>query len=211
MKMSQRLREGHADIRARCESHPFVQGLADGTLPHEFFVRWVSQDWLYLHVYVQVLEQAVALASNPAKREEWMEMLRLTRDVELDLHRGVAREVGLDAKALDSTTPYLATEQYLRTLKAAGKHYATIVATLTPCAVGYSEIALALGALPRSPVPLYAAWIDAYLDPAFQAVPTWLEQELDRLPTGDVIHIEEAYAAASRCELDFWDGLWLGA
>lgn len=211
MSTARRLRDRHAKTRAKCESHPFVLGMAHGSLPHDYFVRWVAQDWLYLQGYIEVLKQAARLASDDAVHERWMEMVRLTRDVELDLHRGLAREVGLDEAALDATIPYSATKQYLRTLEAASHSYETVVATLTPCAVGYAEIALVLGAMPRSPIPRYAAWIDAYLDPAFQQVPTWLEQELDRLPLTHIKHVERAYDAATRCELDFWDGLWTGA
>lgn len=211
MSLARQLRERHASTRAQCESHPFVLGIADGTLPHEFFVRWVAQDWLYLQGYVVVLNRAAALAPDAATREKWLGMMRLTRDEELNLHRGVAREVGLDEAALDATTAYPATEQYLRALKAAGDTYATVVAKLTPCAIGYAEIARVLGAMPRSSVPRYAAWIDAYLDPAFQQIPVWLEQELDRFPSAELQAVEHAYAAATRCELDFWDALWAGA
>lgn len=211
MKLSIQMRDKHAHIRAQCESHPFVRGMADGSLPQDYFVRWVAQDWLYLQAYVEVLKQAAACAQDDNIREQWMELVRLTRDEELDLHRGLAREVGLDEAALSATIPYAATTKYIQTLEAAGSNYATLVATLTPCAVGYAEVALSLSALPRSPVPHYATWIDSYLDPAFQRVATWLEEELDQLSRADLSAIETAYEAAARCELEFWDALWQGA
>lgn len=210
MSLSRRLREEHAPMRARCESHPFVLGMGDGTLPHEFFVRWVAQDWLYLQGYLAVVQLAADLSDETDARARWLEMARLTRDVELDLHRGLAREVGLSETALAETEPYRATAQYLETLGAAST-YPEVVATLTPCAVGYTEIARCLGALPRSPVPRYAAWIDAYQDPAFQDVTAWLEVELDRSAPGYETLVEDAYAATVRCELNLWDALWNGA
>lgn len=209
MRISAKLRELHAPTRAACESHPFVLGMADGTLPLEYFQRWVAQDWLYLQGYLQIVQRAADLTTDEDTRARWLEMVRLTRDVELDLHRGLARDVGLSEDDLAQTAPYPATTRYLQTLAAADTYH-EVVATLTPCAVGYAEIAKKLGAMPKSPVPRYAEWIATYLDPSFQEVVPWLEAELDICSDGHEEAVSNSYAAAAQLELDFWDALYAG-
>ena len=212
MSLARRLRRENDALFEAALTHPFVSGIGDGSLPREVFGRWIVQDWLYLHGYVQALEAAGALAPDESARSFWCDLARLTRDEELDLHRRLARRFGLSIDTLDQATPFEATTRYLDTLEAARQHYPTLVATLTPCAVGYAEIARALDARGACTEPDYAAWIGTYTDPAFQDTVRIFEGELDRCGEDEeaLPAIEEAYTEAARCELAFWEGLWRG-
>ena len=48
MKNSDRIYNDMIDLWEKYNSHPFVQGLADGTLPKEKFKFFMIQDHLYL-------------------------------------------------------------------------------------------------------------------------------------------------------------------
>jgi thiaminase/transcriptional activator TenA len=196
-----------APIRAACLAEPFVRGLADGTLPPERFARWIVQDWLYLQVYVDVLDR-LAAAAPPSAAPRWRALAALTRDEELDLHRGLAASFGLGPADLDGSPPAPATRAYTAfLLDATAAGYATGVAAVCPCGVGYLEIARALGAGPPSPEPRYAAWIATYNDPAFADAVAFMTAELDAVD-GDEAAIAAAHRAGAAHELAFWRALW---
>lgn len=210
--IAKRLRKKNARGFDAALTHPFVTGIGDGSLPREFFARWIAQDWLYLHGYVKALEEASHLADDEEARAFWAELARYTRDEELDLHRRLAARFDLTLDDLDSTVPYEATTNYLKTLREACNAYPTLVATLTPCAVGYGEVGAELASQGPSPEPDYAAWIQTYTGEDFQETIQGFVNELDRCAslTDDLRSIEKAYARAVLCELEFWNGLWQG-
>ncbi len=197
-----RLRRQHAALLAACRAHPFVRGIADGTLPAPSFRRWVVQDWLYLLTYADVLDVAAASAPSPEARRRWAGLASLTREVELDLHRAFAARYDLSAADLDGAAPTEATTGYTRFLRAhAARGYGPLVASLVPCGVDYVEIARALSG---EVAPPYAAWVETYADPAFADAVAFMQAELDAAP-GDEAELETAYAAGAAHELAFWD------
>ena len=143
MSFTTKLRLENAPSFDAALTHPFVTGIGDGTLPRQFFARWIAQDWLYLHGYVQALHTAAQLADTQQARHFWHELATYTRDQELDLHRSLAQRFDLTPTQLDATIPYAATTNYLNTLKQACTTYPTLVATVTPCAVGVPTSRLA--------------------------------------------------------------------
>ena len=82
--------------------HPFVRGIADGSLSEEKFRRWLTQDYLYLLELSRVLGFAAARADQPESMAWYAEMLHLTLNVEMDLHRRFAARFGLTREDLDS-------------------------------------------------------------------------------------------------------------
>ena len=59
MKNSDRIYNDMIDLWEKYNSHPFVQGLADGTLPKEKFKFFMIQDHLYLMQYAKVFAMGV--------------------------------------------------------------------------------------------------------------------------------------------------------
>lgn len=213
--LAAKLRRKNDPLFTAALSHPFVKGIGDGSLPRDVFARWIVQDWLYLQGYVEALKVASALAPNESSQAFWGELVRVTLEVELELHRGLASRFNLSINALDNARAYEATTDYLATFKAASQSYPTLVATLTPCAVGYAEIALVLDQKGTCSEPDYAAWIKTYTDPAFQETVVLFTTELDQC--GESAKSEEAleaieiaYTRAALSELLFWEGLLRG-
>lgn len=211
MSLAARLRREAAPVREACLAHPFVRGIADGSLPPAVFARWVRQDWLYLQTYAEVLAHAARIAPEEQARERWAALRALTVDTEMDLHRGFAARFGIAPEALDATAPYAATTAYRTFLRGAAEAgYGPLVASLLPCGVGYVEIARALAAGPAPADPRYADWIRTYDDPAFREAVAWMEAELDRhARPGEPV--EATYAEGAAHERRFWDALWRGA
>jgi thiaminase/transcriptional activator TenA len=210
MGIAERLRNETAPLRAACLAHPFVRGIADGSLEPAVFARWVRQDWLYLQTYVEVLERAAESAPTKEASARWRELHALTVDQELDLHRGFAKRFGLGPTDLDRTEPYPATEAYRRFLaESAAERYPVLLAALLPCGVGYVTLARTLAEEPSPDDPRYAEWIATYDDPAFREAVAWMEHELDAHGSRDRA-VLATYAAGARHELAFWDALWRG-
>ena len=212
MGFAKSLYEYNSPTFRAARSHPYVRGIGDGSLPREVFSRWIVQDWLYLQGYIDALEKACLLAPDTSTGLLWSKLRNLTVEEELALHRGLAGKFDLDLEDLEEAKPYQATKHYLDTLKAASRNYPTLIATLTPCAVGYAEIARELHAQNACAEPDYIAWILTYLDPAFQETVHRFETELDRCGVDGATRemIKDAYARAAQCELGFWNGLWQG-
>lgn len=207
-RLSERLRAQTEPVRAACLAHPFVRGIADGSLPPEVFARWVRQDWLYLQAYAAVLEGAVTVAPTESA-ERWRELHDLTVNHELDLHRAFARRFGIDPVDLDRSEPTAATVAYRAFLRTGAGDYPRLVASLLPCGVGYVQIARALAAEPTPADPRYAEWIATYDDPAFHEAVRWMEGELDAHGSDHPL-VPTTYAAGADHELAFWDALWAG-
>ena len=65
MTTTQRLLAATEDIWAEYHTHPFVRGIADGTLDEEKFRYYMVQDYLYLIDYAKVFAIGVAKARDP--------------------------------------------------------------------------------------------------------------------------------------------------
>jgi thiaminase (transcriptional activator TenA) len=212
-RLSARLRADAADTRARCLEHPFVLGLADGSLPPDVFARWVRQDWLYLDTYARVLALAAAHAPTRPARTRWAGLLHLTLHHELDLHRAFAARFGLTPCDLEATPAWSATRAYTTFLwTEARAGYGRLLAAVLPCGVGYVELARALASGPRPADPRYADWIATYDDPDFREAVAFMEAELDALEPSRAAEaaLARTYLAGAAHELAFWDQLWHG-
>jgi thiaminase/transcriptional activator TenA len=205
-----RLRVEAAPLRAACRAHPFVGGIADGSLPTDVFARWVVQDWCYLLTYVEVLEALAACAPTTAAWAKWAELATFTRDEELALHRAYAARFDLSERDLDGAEHAPATRAYTDFLRAsAARSYGHGVASVVPCGVGYVTLAADLAAGPLPVEARYADWIQTYADPVFAESVAWMEAELSGAE-GDEEALAATYRQGAEHELAFWDQLWRG-
>ena len=62
MTLSSRLWADNRDVAAQVLAHPFVTGVADGSLPREVFAGYVSQDAFFLESFAR----AYGLALDPS-------------------------------------------------------------------------------------------------------------------------------------------------
>ena len=63
MDLAGRLFDDSLPVARNCLEHPFVQGIADGSLPRDRFVHYVGQDACFLDAFVRAY--ALALAKAP--------------------------------------------------------------------------------------------------------------------------------------------------
>lgn len=196
--------------------HPFVKGIADGSLDERLFKRWVLQDYRYLKEFARIFAWAVAKADRLESMAWYAAVLDLTLNTEMALHREYAARFGLTPDDLEAEPMWPTTRAYTDFLVrvAADGDMLDLLAALLPCAWGYLFIARRMkdGGTPDD--ARYADWIEMYSSDDFAGAADWLRAELDRLAS-DVSQekrgrLEEIFVLSSRYEWMFWEMCWRG-
>ncbi len=195
-----KLWEGSADLAKECLDHPFVRGLADGTLPEEPFRRYVAQDGYFLNVFLQAYGLAGARAGSADAAAVFVDLQKGVLE-ELNLHSRFAAKLGID---LETVQPFRATTAYCDFLLRCAYHEdpGVVVAAMTPCMRLYRHLGTALA---RDGIPGhgYTDWIETYQGEGFGRLVERIESLLDSL-AADTREVREAYRYALRCEIDFF-------
>ena len=187
-----------------CLQHPFVRGLADGTLDSQAFQRYVAQDAFFLLAFARAYALAAARSSEVETLHAFRELLHAVAQ-ELELHARYSQTLGID---LQRVSPYPATKAYTDFLLATAWHSRLdeIVAAMTPCMRLYAylgrELAEQSPPASRASHP-YRDWIETYSGAEFQVSAARLEALLDKLAT-DRPALRQAYRYAMECELRFF-------
>ncbi|HVF78801.1 MAG TPA: thiaminase II [Solirubrobacteraceae bacterium] len=196
--------------------HPFLRGIADGTLALERFTFYVRQDYLFLIEYARLLALGAARAPDLATMTRFAELTTEILATEMDLHRSFAASLGISPAELEAETPAPTTQGYTDFLvrTAAQGDFVELAAALLPCMWGYAEIGQALAALGRSPDDRYAQWVEMYASAEFGELAEWcralVDGLADGLAEGGRARLERAFLTSSRYELAFWEMAWNG-
>lgn len=201
---------GIAGVYSAILAHPFVTGLADGSLPSESFEFYVVQDALYLRKYAQALATVASRAPDTAATEMFARHAAGIVTAELSLHKSLLAELGIDparaASAPEAPTT-LAYTSYLLATTCAGT-YGDGVGAVLPCYWIYAEVGKHLLAL-GSPNPRYQQWIDTYGADEFGAevreVIAATDELSGSLSAAERDRVWRHFLTTSRYEWMFWD------
>jgi thiaminase/transcriptional activator TenA len=197
-------------------AHPFVRGIADGTLAPEAFTHYVRQDYLFLIEYARLLALGAARAPDLVTMRRFAGLTEAILGEEMELHRAFASELGITDAELESETPAPTTRAYTDFLvrtEALGD-FGDLAAALLPCMWGYAEIGHRLAAEPAAPErpAHYDRWIATYADPGFAELATWCRGLVDDVAAGigdpGRARMRTAFLECSRLELAFWEMGW---
>ena len=202
--------------------HPFLLGLADGTLPRPAFRHFVVQDSHYLRDYARALAVCAAKAPTEADVRAFADDAVGALAAEQEMHADFLKEHSLkdlgldgpgapvdDAEVLPTTRAY--TSYLLATVY--GGSFAEGLGAVLPCYWIYARVGEAL-LRTSSPDPLYARWIESYGDESFQAVVRRVLELTDRVGA-ELSAVERRravghFATTARYEWMFWDAAWRG-
>ena len=204
MSPSARLWTDSADLAAAALQHPFVTGIADGTLPREPFDGYGAQDAFFLEAFARAYALGVAHSRDRATLESFAGLLAGVRE-ELRLHDGYAARWGIDLAGVQPEPATLAYTEFLLATAALGD-VGEVCAAMTPCMRLYASLGQSLAASATGP---YREWVDTYADPGFADLAATLEALLDRL-AADTPAVRRAYRRAMQLELGFFDAAWAG-
>ncbi len=207
MTLSRELWEANQDLAQVCLQHPFVQGIAAGTLPRDRFAFYVAQDAFFLEAFARAYSIAAAKAPDWAS---FRALHTLAGGVleERQLHDGYAAAWDVDLQAV---TLAPATRHYTDFLLATAWSYdigVTAVA-MSPCMRLYAFLGQQL-AQQGVPDHAYADWIRTYSSIEFEDLARQLEDLVDRY-AGDTPLVRETYRYAMLCEQDFFQAAWESA
>ncbi|PVA09276.1 thiaminase II [Pelagivirga sediminicola] len=195
--------------------HPFVEGLKDGTLPREAFLRYLVQDYVFLIHFSRAWALAVVKAGTVAEMRFATRALDVLLNEEIALHVATCAREGIDEATLFAAPEAVQNIAYTRYVLDAGHSgdFLDLLAALVPCVLGYGEIGLRLASSRGN--ASYGDWIETYAGDAMQtachevgalldsAVARRLGPSPQASPRWDAL--SQRFATAVRLEIGFWD------
>jgi thiaminase (transcriptional activator TenA) len=213
MDLFERLKAGAATEWRAYVGHPFVRGMADGSLPEASFRHYLVQDYLFLIHFARAYALAIYKSGSLEEMRGALGGLKAILDTEMELHVRLCGRWGLSPEDLERAPEARATMAYTRFVLESGLRgdLLDLHVALAPCVIGYAEIGAALaqepGALAESNP--YREWIAEYSGEAYRQVATDARRHLDRLATLSLTEarlprLQTIFAQATRLEADFW-------
>ncbi|WP_026560006.1 thiaminase II [Bacillus sp. J37] len=212
MKFSQRLYDKVKPIWEQNHTHPFVQGMGDGTLAKEKFRFYMIQDYLYLIEYAKVFALGAVKATDVKTMARFAELLHSTLIEEMELHRQYAKKFGITTQELEEAKPSPTTLAYTHYMLHVSQNgtLAELVAALLPCMWSYWEIGKDLAKKKEAcDQEFYGEWITMYASVEFGQLATWCIDLMDECaegkPEAELCKLEEIFLNTTRFEYMFWD------
>lgn len=194
--------------------HPFVAGIADGSLPEAAFRAYLIQDYRFL-VHFARAHALEAYKADTVEDLRWAaSAAAMIIDEEMRLHVSYCADWGITEGEMEASEEAPANVAYTRFVLDTGLagDALDLSVALSPCTVGYGEIGARLAADPatlRGEDNPYEAWIAAYAGDAYQAGVIEAVERLESLNArrGGSARFDDLVAVfrrAARLETDFW-------
>ena len=209
----QRLRTAAGAVWPVYTRHEFVRRLAQGDLPEPAFRRYLVQDYLFLVHFARAWGLAIYKSENLAEMRRAHSLVAATLETEIGLHIDYCRGWGLGEAAMAREPEALETIAYTRFVLDRGLcgDRLDLEVSLSPCIVGYAEIAAERMADPstRHDGNPYREWLEMYAGAEYQAIAREAASALDeqfarRGGEGRFAALAGSFATATRLEADFW-------
>ena len=194
----------NADLAGAALAHPFVQGIADGSLPTERFAGYVAQDAFFLESFARGYALGVAHSPDRSALDAFADLLAGVRE-ELRMHTSYAARWGIDLAQVEPLPATLAYTDFLLATASLGGVGLTCAA-MTPCMRLYAHLGQSLAG--RSGTT-YTEWVTTYADPGFEDLALTLERLLDATAP-DTPAVHRAYRRAMELEVGFFTAAWQG-
>jgi thiaminase (transcriptional activator TenA) len=191
-------------------AHPFLTGMADGSLPYDSFAFYVTQDALYLQRYASALAAVSSRAPDTAGTEMFARHAADVIAVERELHGSLLADLGIDPATMGTAEPAPTTLAYTSYLLAAvsGGTYAEGIGAVLPCYWIYWEVGKELQRR-GSADARYQRWIDMYGSDAFGQTVQDVLAVADKFGPGltprERTLVHRHFRTTSRYEWMFWD------
>lgn len=216
MKTSERLYEKVADIWEGYLKHPFVQGIADGSLAIEKFQFFMIQDHLYLMQYAKVFALGILKAEKESDMRDYAHMAIETLDVENAVHQAYLKKLGITKEMIGQAKMSLLNESYTNyMISIATKGGLPEIATaVMACSWSYEKIGEYMETLDEKAKSneFYGPWIEMYSSKEYKESNNMVIDMLDRFTQNcseeEICNLERIIINCSRYEQEFWDMSW---
>jgi thiaminase (transcriptional activator TenA) len=204
VSVARTLWEDNAELAEQARAHPFVRGLADGTLKEETFAAYVAQDAFYLESFARGYALGVAHSPDRHGLDAFADLLAGLRE-ELRLHEAYAGKLGIDLAHVEPLPATLAYTDFLLATAALGD-LGHLCAALTPCMRLYAHLGQSLAA--QAHADRYGDWIRTYAEPGFEQLAARLEGLLDTYARPGDARTAEVYRRGMRLEVAFFESAY---
>ena len=196
------------DLATACVHHPFVRGLADGSLAAAAFRAYVGQDAYFMEAFARAYAFALARCPDRYGFDAFQNLIAGVA-VELKLHATYASRLGIDLARVEPARATLAYTDFLLATAGLGT-VGEICTAMTPCMRLYAFVGQTLAAEGAAqPANAYREWVETYAAPGFDALAVRLERLLDRYAQ-DGPTVRSCYRRAMQLELEFFSFPLLG-
>ena len=112
MTVTERLLACTGELWKAYLEHPFVRGIADGSLDEKKFRYYMVQDYIYLIDYAKVFALGVAKARDIKTMRLFANYVHQILDGEMDIHKGYMKRLGIALSDAESAEPALDNRSY---------------------------------------------------------------------------------------------------
>ncbi len=209
MKWSVKTWKSAKPILDKILSHPFIDGLINGTLDRQKFIFYIEQDAVYLSEYGKILAGIAAKIDHPEYSKDFLYFAADSITVENALHKSFLKKK--DIKTIQPSPGCLLYTSYLhKHLSNSSVEVAT--AAILPCFWIYQVVGDYILSNQQEGNNPYQSWIDTYGGKEFAASVKKAIGICDDLAENASLSGREAMAEAfiicSKMEWMFWDSAW---
>lgn len=215
MKFSESLKQAADPILKAQFEHPFVKGLADGTLPMNKFRFYMIQDSLYIVDYARAMAWVAPLMPNVKDILAMLDAAKASFQIEAMLKVQYFQQFGITMEDALKTEPAPICKAYIDHLFRYTRTgtLAEGMAAILPCGWIYVEIGHHFTAEKTIPDDHpYKSWLMTYAAPEFRDLVNWWFQVLDDAvagyPESELKRIEDIFLKSCRYEWMFWEMGW---
>ena len=203
------------DLWDKYNEHPFVKGLADGTLPLEKFQFFMIQDHLYLMQYAKVFALGVLKAKNESDMRLFSSLIAATLDTENALHQDYLRRLNISQEMIAQAKPSIVTDSYTNYMIAIAEKegLGELMAAVLSCSWSYKLIGDFMEKFPgATEQEFYGEWVNMYISDGYRSSNQLMIDMVDRLTEGyteqQIQNLEHIVYVCSQYEYMFWDMAW---
>ena len=186
--------------------HPFVLGLANGSLPKECFAHYLAQDILYIQDDSLALEKLAERTSDTEQQEFFRKLATDGYDIERFLHKDYLPHFNV-VEASEKSPAIKAYTEYLL-FHVDESSYEIAASALLPCFWVYHEVGKEVikNTLPNN---LYQKWIDTYEGKEYEEYVAHFIEIVEELGQAANAETQEqmilAFKKSTRFELEFFE------
>lgn len=215
MKVTERLYGAVQEIWDSYNVHPFVQGIAHGSLDIDKFQFYMIQDYLYLMQYSKVFALGVVKAQTEEDMRLFADLVHSTMNSETATHKAYLKHLGITAQDVEKAEPSLVTQSYTNYMLSVSfsEGIAELATTVLACAWSYKMIGDFMETVPGAKEhEFYGAWVQSYTSMQYRQDNEVIIEMVDRLAKDynedQLKNLERIIVNCSRYEYMFWDMAW---
>lgn len=215
MKPSEQIYKAAIPIWEKYFSHPFVQGLCDGSLPVEKFKYYLIQDHKYLMQYAKLFALGVVKSHDESDMRMFNSLISATLDTENALHQKYLAELGVSQESIANTQMALNNKSYTDYMIAESTKggLPEITASVLACSWSYKVIGDYLEKQTQDmPETFYSRWIAMYTSEEYRLANQEMIDLFDKycssLSEDYLARLAQIVVDCSYYEYQFWDMAW---